>query len=178
MLPDRVELLVERLAETLVQLTPPQEPESFQILTLRAGAPWRGKSVKVGNIGLNVRGFLATVASGALSALSVATHPWTLPLACLVLLDRLANTISVELTEIDAGIAWAMWLNRDDAGYVADDRLERIVNDEMMDKSRPELSSKEIRDRVERLRGLGCIRQLEVQPLRWAFVESVNISFT
>jgi hypothetical protein len=135
------------------------------------------KSLKPGNILLDVRKLLATVAKVTLSMAGVIATPWTTPLAFLILWDELWSRASVDIQEREATVMWALWANHDTEWCVQKDHVLNLVNTERAQHGRSALTSQELNDSLGILVKIKCIEEPRNNPSKWLIREWVKVTF-
>jgi hypothetical protein len=169
----------KEITKHFITINPPEKASwmSFDLVKLGKGGGGGGKSVKAGNIFLNFRKLIGFFASSALSIISTVNVPWTAPLAAIVLWDRLWSNLEIELSEREAAIIWAMWLNKDSDNCLLDSELLNHVNSELKKNGRNPISRQEMDDSLEKLKKIGCIEIPEYDSSKWWLCEYVKISY-
>ena len=108
------ETTARAVIDSFVQITPPEAaPTIVEFISLPSGGRGGGRSVKPGNLLLNMRKLFTAIASGVITTASVIGAPWTAPFAALVLWDRVWSGLNIDITEREAVLLWTMWNNRD-----------------------------------------------------------------
>lgn len=93
----------KQLFKTYVNVTPPEKEQVLMhlVTTSNFGGRGGGKSVKSGNIKLNMPNLLEAVSAGVFTVISVNAAPWAIPFAAVLLWQSLWKSIKIDLTELD-----------------------------------------------------------------------------
>jgi len=169
--------LAARIVDSLCSISPPEEPEHvMEWVTMDMGGHRGGRSLKPGNLTLNMKHFVATAASSVVAAAGVAARPWLAPFAAVVLWERVWSKVGVEVQEREASVLWAMWLNRDiETNRIAQAGLLATVNDERAQYGRATLAAQELDDSLEILRKMRCIKHRDDGA--WWLCEWVRVNW-
>lgn len=161
-----------------VDVTPPEkEAVVLELITMRTDGRGEVRSVKPGNVFLNINKLMAAIATASLAVISAITVPWTAPLAALIIWDRVWSRLKVQLSEREAAIIWTMWTNKDDNRLVSDVDLLDKVNSELAKHGRGSISRQELDDALETLKNMACIQRSESEPSKWWLREGVKVSY-
>ena len=159
-----------------VEMTAPEAPPS-SFIRVYEGGDGGGRSTKPGNVRLNMRKLFVAASSGALTLAGAAVAPWMAILGGLVVWESLWSATEVELSEVEAAVLWALWLNRDEADTVPQARVLELVNAELHKLDRPDLTGGEVSAAVAKLRQLNCIQPAKAAPDRWWLREWVQVDY-
>ena len=96
-----------------LNITPPEIEHRMELITIRQGGMGGGSSIKPGNIWLNWRKLLVDGSESILTVVGAVAVPWLIPLAGLVVWNKIWSVSTVEITERHAVVIWTMWLNKD-----------------------------------------------------------------
>lgn len=145
----------------------------FQQVTIAPGGIGGGVSVKPGNMILDLRQLAKTGAEAVLSITGVSVTPWLLPLAVLLLLDKLHGLAEKKISERHASVLWAMTEPPDvPDGYTSSVLLQR-VHESMNKYGRPSITEAELDLILEQLL---AIRVLDRdQSSNWRVLEKVVV---
>jgi len=93
----------ELLFKSYIKVTPPEKEQALMhlVTTSSFGGRGGGKSVKSGNIKLNMSKLLEAVSAGVFTVISANAAPWAIPFAGVLLWQSLWKTIKIDLTELD-----------------------------------------------------------------------------
>lgn len=167
-----------KVISNFAEVTPPgKEPHVLEMITIRSGGRGGGRSVKLGNIFLNLQKLMTTLAASGLTVVGTVTVPWTAPLAAIVIWNMVWSNLKVELSEREAAILWTMWVNRDDDRCVGHVDLLDKVNSELQAYGRSSISRQELDDALETLKKMRCIEWSESDPSKWRLRESIRVSY-
>ncbi|MBE9515083.1 MAG: hypothetical protein IMY79_02975 [Chloroflexi bacterium] len=162
----------------LIQVTPPEkEKPALEFIIMLRGGRGGGRSIKPGNMVLNIRKLITAVAGGGLTVVTAVAIPWTAPLAAIVIWDRIWSNLKLELSEREAAIIWTMWMNRDDDNCVVDADLLVKVNSELAAYRRSSISRQELDDALETLKRMRCIERSRSDPSKWGLREWVRVTY-
>lgn len=164
------------IVNNFTRVTPPEkEPVILELITMNGRG--RARSVKPGNVLLNFRKLLTSLAASGLAVVGAVAVPWTAPLAAIIIWDSVWSNLKVELSEREAAIIWTMWLNRDDDNRVSDAELLDMVNSELRKNGRSSISHQELDDSLKTLKRMQCIERSESDPSKWWLREWVQGDF-
>ncbi len=165
-----------------VNVTPPEKEKIvLEMITLlpggRSGGYSKGRSVKLGNITLNIHKLVTTLAASSLTVVGAVAVPWTAPLAAIVVWNSIWVNLKVDFTEREAAVLWTMWINRDDDCCVSHFDLLYMLNSELRKYERSLISSQELDSALETLEKIKCIKRSESDPSKWWLRESIKIKY-
>lgn len=161
-----------------IQITPPEkESPTFHLVTMFEQGRGGGSSCKPGNITLNIRRLITTVASGVLTIAGIVTAPWTVPFAGIILWDSLWSGIHRDISERDAAILWTMWQHHDAAETVPKAGLVDKVNQQLANAGRNAISQEELDDSLRTLVEIRCIAESRKDSSRWWLREWINVRY-
>jgi len=101
------------IIEKYCQITEPKiENHSLEFLTIDS-IKKKGSSIKPGNIFLNMRKLLIDSSEIGLTIAGVAAQPFLIPLAALIIWNKVWSRIKIDLGESHAMTIKLMWENRD-----------------------------------------------------------------
>jgi hypothetical protein len=164
----------------LATITPPMisvEEEKWRYIETKPVGLGGGISIKPGNVRLNIHALVSAVAKGAFTVVSVAHLPWMAPLGAMVLWDALYSTTKVPLSENDACVVWAMWLNCDGKHTLPEAGALEMVNRERREHGQSHLSEAVFDDSINTLQRMKCIERWSSDPSRWWLREWVNVKY-
>jgi hypothetical protein len=160
-----------------IRITPPERDDLLYHITVHQGGWGGGRSMKPGNIRLNMRQLITALANGTLAAVGAFQVPWTAVLGALVVWDGLYSAASVDLSERDASVMWTLWISCDDNRTVSSQGLLQLVNAERDRCGRVLLSDMELQDALERLKKMRSIERWSKDPSRWWLREWVSVQW-
>jgi hypothetical protein len=147
-------------------------------ITMQPGGHGGGRSRKLGNVRLNLRKLVEALATAGLSAVGLAQAPWAAPLAALVLWSQLRSTTEVSVSEREAAVIWTMWAHRrTEDNTISDDQLFSLVNRELRESGRHEISREELDASLDILSRVGTVSTWKNDTTRWWLREWVSVSF-
>lgn len=174
-------VLAPEIVRALAEVTPPEVDDdlnlTFEMLTVRPGGGRSGRSVKPGNVLLNLRKVVAAVANGVLTAVGVAAAPWTAVLGALVVWDSVYSCVEAELDDFAASVVWTLWRHADDAHTVSKAGLLELVNSERSAHNSNLLTPQQLRQALRDLERMRCIRTSDSDTTRWVLRESVRVDY-
>jgi len=115
---------------------------------------------------------------GSESILTVAgavAVPWLIPLAGLVVWNKIWSVLTVEITERHAVVIWTMWLNKDPENCVKGQAILNLVNKELSKYNRPKMNRRELNMVLEDLKKMECIEETEGN--KWWLREWVKVDY-
>ena len=95
---------------------------------------------------------IASLNQNPLIAISIGIALWYLT----------ANTVKLELTEIESTVYWTLWKNKDAERKINCDIFIKLVNKERMSYSLRKITKNELEDSIEKLIQIGCISRQEM----------------
>ncbi len=146
------------LISVFARVTSPEKEEiRFHLITIGKGGMGGGTTTKPGNIILNLRKLVTTLAGGALTIAGALEASWTLVLGALVVWDSIYSGLQVPISEREATIIRSMWLNSDKRQTIAHRDLLALVNEHLERNGRAKISQQELSDSLGILERLTCI---------------------
>jgi hypothetical protein len=156
-----LEEITEKVANhfmTTIPLHPEGGGLSFRI-AIRPGGIGDGSSIKPGNIWLNWKQVLIEGSESILSIAGAVTVPWLVPLAGLVVCNRIWSVLRIPITERHAAVIWTMWIKRDKENSIKDDAVLDSVNIELSKFNRLKMNHDELTIILKDLEGMKCIEK-------------------
>lgn len=167
-----------QIVNNMIRVIPPEEETVIlEFMTITEGGRGEGRSVKLGNIILNIGKPVAAVAASGLAISASVAVPWTAPFAAIVIWDAIWSNLKAELSEREAAIIWTMWLNCDENNCVSHAGLLDMVNLELTKHGRSAISPQELHDSLQILNRMKCIKRSKSDPLKWWLCEWVKVNF-
>jgi len=157
---------------------PPSSDLNTYVVTNRAGKGG-GETRKARNLFFRLGDVLERVAvrSAAAAGAFSAGVPWlgaTLALAAL----RAAHSIAaIDLTEVEAGVVWAMWKHRGQNAVQPRSRLLHLVNQERAAEGYPPVTAAEVDLAISRLARLRCVVVEKGDPEMVQLIEWVSVNY-
>ncbi len=167
---------VDAFVGAYAHVSPPETEELRMELIVMSRFGQGGRTTKPGNLRLNMGRLMNSLAAGTLTAAGAATMPWTIPLAALVIWNDFYAQATVDLTEDDGSVIWAMWLHNDH-NTVADADLLSLVNEERTKAGRQPLPRSALDDVLTNLTRLRCVERSQAEPGRWCLREWVSVNY-
>lgn len=160
------EQISKRIIDHFCIITPPEIDTRMELVTMRPGGMGGGRSLKPGNIWLNWRRLLIDGAESILTVVGAISIPWLIPLAGLVVWNKVWSSSSIEIDERHAVIIWAMWNNRDEENCIEIDKISDLVNEELRRYNRPMMNEEELNNMLKDLEKIECIKKTDGNK-RW-----------
>jgi hypothetical protein len=149
---------------------------SLERIYISKGPRWipsSGKSVKPGNLRLNLGKLFETLVSGVGVGLGAASHPIFAVFAGIVALRSLVKASTIKLTQDDALIAWATWTCEQRNLEASTQNIQALANDEATRVGYPSrLTLEEATVSLENLQRINAVRK---QEETWEMIESVVV---
>ena len=155
------EELSERIIDYFCDITPPEIDTSIQLITMQPGGSEGGRSSKPGNIWLDWKKLLTVGAESILTIVGAVSVPWLIPLAGLVVWNKVWSLLDIEIDERHAVVIWAMWNNRDEEDCIEDDKILDLVNEELHRYNRFMMNKKELNNILKDLGEMECIEKTD-----------------
>lgn len=162
-----------------IKISPPEQQEfrleCLTINSLRAGG---GRSVKAGNILLNIQSLSDAVANGAFAAIGTYQAPWVAPFALIILWNALRRAASIDLSDKEAATIYAMWTHRDRvANEIEKKDLLPKINLLLEKYNQPQMDPQDLTEAIENLKTIGCIAQSKRNTGNYWLREWIRTSF-
>lgn len=170
--------LAPGVVQVLADITPPETQFLMEMITMRPGAGGGGRSVKPGNIRLNLRKMIVALAGGTLTAVGIASAPWMAVLGALVIWDSVYSCLGADLDDGAASVAWTLWKHADDESTVAKEGLIDVVNAERAKHNQNPLTPQQVRQSLWTLEKMRCISTSKGDDSRWWLREWVRVKYT
>lgn len=145
--------------------------------TVRRDGLGGGRSSKASNILLNWRRLLIDGAESILCIAGAIAVPWLIPLAGLVIWDRVWSLLNIDIDERHAVVIWTMWKNRDKERRIADEKILGLVNKELRKFNRCRMSAEELRVILNDLAKMHCIAKIHSHDSIWWLREWVSMNY-
>jgi hypothetical protein len=158
-----------------LKITPPETELRMEFLTIRQGGIGGGSSTKPGNIWLNWRKLLVDGAESILTIVGAVAVPWLIPLAGLVVWNKVWSLLNIKIDERHAAVIWTMWKHRDEENCITKDKVLDLVNKELSEYNRPMMNEKELKDILKDLEEMECIEHTEEN--KWWLREWVKTTY-
>lgn len=151
----------ERLIESFCVIKPPEIAMTLDFITMKPGGIGGGRSSKRGNIRLNWRKLIVDGSESILTITGAASIPWLIPLAGLVVWNKVWSLLSIEISERHAAVIWIMWNNRDGDNHVQGNKILDLVNEEVLKYNRPMMDEMELKVILKDLEKMHCIKKTD-----------------
>jgi hypothetical protein len=172
-------VIAAEMIEQYAYISPPEKEDlgRTEYITLNPVGRAGGRSIKPGNVRLNMRKLIVALAGGVLTVAGVVSAPWTIPFAAIMVWDGVWSAIGVDITERDAAVLWTMWKHRDANNYVSEDGLLSVVNAELTANGRRSISQIELDESLELLSKISCIERAISVTGKWWLKEWVKVNY-
>jgi len=164
-----------RIINHFLDITPPEMELRLELITIREGGVGGGSSTKPGNIWLNWRELLVDGSESILTIVGAVAIPWLIPLAGLVVWNKIWSAVTIEITERHAAVIWAMWKNRDVENCIKDEVILDLVNKELSVYNRSEMGRRELDRILKEIEKMECIERTGEN--KWWLREWVKIPY-
>jgi hypothetical protein len=169
------EKIASEIINHFVNITPPEMEESWYFITIREGGLGGGSSTKPGNIWLNWRKLLVAGSESILTFIGAVAVPWLIPLAGLVVWNKIWSMLTIEISERHAVVIWTMWLNKDSENCIEHRLILNLVNQELLKYNRPQMNQQELDEVLKDLEKMECIEKTEGN--KWWLREWVKVVY-
>lgn len=167
--------IASKIINHFLDITPPEMEPCLYFITIGEGGLGGGRSIKPGNIWLNWKKLLVDGIESILTIVGAVATPWLVPLAGLVVWNKICSALTIEITERHAAVVWAMWMNRDKENCVKDEVILDLVNKELSKYNRSEMSRRELDKILKELEKMKCIERTDEN--KWWLRERVKITY-
>lgn len=134
-----------------------------------------GSSTKPGNIWLNWKKLLVAGSESILTFIGAVAVPWLIPLAGLVVWNKIWSMLTIEISERHAVVIWTMWLNKDSENCIEHRLILNLVNQELLKYNRPQMNQQELDEVLKDLEKMECIEKTEGN--KWWLREWVKVVY-
>ena len=165
----------EQIINNFTDITPPEIEISFDLVIMRKGGMGGGRSNKPGNILLNWKKLLVNGSESILTIVGANAVPWLIPLAALIVWDKIYSASTIEISERHATLIWTLWKNCDEKKCIEYKLIKDLVNWELGRYNRPKLEQKELDMLLKDLEKIECIE--ETDENKWWLREWVKVTF-
>jgi len=171
--------IINQIVKESIKLSPPEkEIHMSHFITLNSFNGMNGsKSTKPGNIQFNIRNFIKTITSSALSIQGALQTPWSLVLVAIILWDDLYSNAQIELTENEAVTIWVMWKYASEDRRIDENIILPSINKEMEEYNKS-MSKKELEFVLENLKNIQAIEKSKMEPSKWWLREWVSLKYS
>ena len=161
------------------EVDPPEKEDLFNIglIVLNPGGRGGGRSLKPGNVRLNMLKLMHAVAGGVASVVTAINTPWLAPFVAVRTWHDLRASVDVTITERDAAVLWTMWKHRDGSNYVAEDGLLNAVDSEMAAHGHQSISQIELDDSLATLSKISTIARATSLKGNWWLREWIQVKY-
>jgi hypothetical protein len=166
--------------EYYVTTTPPEKRGLYTEFVTANSFSGRGggRSVKAGNIRLNISKLFEAVSAGVFTTISVAAAPWAIPFAALLLWKSLWNVAEVPLSESEIVVLWTLHKMKNLMKVVTEDEeaILQEVNAHLSKYDREHISRGDLRHALSNLLRIDSIERTRDNAL---FIrEWIRVSYT
>ena len=159
-------------------ITPPEieiDTKKYLIAGMKPGGLGGARCSKPGNIWLNWKKLLVDGSESILTIVGAVEVPWLIPLAGLVVWNKVWSLLSIRIDERHAAVIWTMWENRDEENCIKNDKVLYLVNKDLSKYNRLTINEEELRDISKDLEDMNCIKGTEEN--KWWLRESVETTY-
>jgi len=167
--------LARKVFDSFCVITPPETDDRWYLITTRPGGIGGGRSSKPGNIWLNWRKLLIDSAESILTVVGAIAIPWLIPLAGLIVWNKVWALSNLEMDERHAATIWTMWKNRDKENRIEHDIILNLVNEELSKYKRSPMGEEELKNILNDLEKMECIEKDEKN--KWWLREWVKTTY-
>lgn len=153
--------LAKKIVDSFCVITPPETDDRMYIITIKSGGIGGGRSLKPGNIWLNWKKLLIDGSESILTIVGSASVPWLIPLAGLVVWNKVWSLLTIEIDERHAAVIWTLWKNRDKENRIEHDKILNLLNEELIKYNRLPMDEKELNNILSDLEKMECIERDE-----------------
>ncbi len=172
------EQLSTKIIDYFCEITPPEIDTTTTIhiiCDIKPGGLGGARSSKPGNIWLNWRKLLIDGSESILTIVGAVAVPWLIPLAGLIVWNKVWSLSSIKIDERHAAVIWTMWKNRHEENCIKNDKVLDLVNKDLSKYNRPMMNGKELKDILKDLEEMECIEGTEEN--RWWLREWVKTTY-
>jgi len=175
--------IAAEIVNNFTRITSPEPPEhKMHMMTIRHfSGGFSGKSLKPGNIVLNMSKIMYAVTNGALAFSGAMTGAISPRIACvlagILLWKDLYSSAKVDLSEREALLLYTMWCEKDKDNCVPKENLYVKTNEIATAFNGRELSESEFIDCLNKLCKISCITPLRSDESKWWLREWVRVRF-
>lgn len=158
------------------EITPPEiVDEKYFLTNIKPGGIGGAKSSKPGNILLNWRKLLINGSESILTIAGVIAVPWLIPLAGLIIWDKICSLSNIKIDERHAAVIWTMWHNRDKENCIKKSEVLDLVNKDLSKYNHPKMNEEELNDILKDLEAMETIESTEEN--KWWLREWVKVPY-
>lgn len=163
---ENIDVISQKIIENFANVTPPEIDTTIYLITMNHWS--RGaRSSKPGNILLNWRKLLIDGAESILTITGAVSVPWLIPLAGLIVWNKVWSLLNIKIDERHAVVIWVMWHNRDEENCIEEEKILGLVNEELENYNRPKIPQKELEDILKDLEEMQCIEKIQDKNKWW-----------
>ena len=160
--------LSELIFDSLITVTPPEKERQFmEFIALSPSGRGGGRSIKPGNITLNINNLFEAISSGVFTAISVSQTPWAIPFAAVLLWGRLLKNMQIQISENEAVVLWVMWKIRNSENIVNESDIKPAIDEHSLKYQRSTLSTKDVEFSLSRLCEISSIDKVKGKEKSW-----------
>lgn len=154
----RSDELASQLVDSLCRFSPPQDPPRvIEMITVHSMGASGGRSRKPGNIVVNFRSLIGDFGDIGLAAGAGATDKSLIPLAAMAIWIKIWNRSKIKLTQEQASLVYAMWLNREPENLISSEEASAMYKLICINQGRPEPSDESFNEALSALVSFGSI---------------------
>ena len=158
---DNSEEISNEIINNFCTITPPETEDIIQILMMRPSGVGGGSSIKPGNIWLDWKKLLIDGSESILTIAGVIAMPWLIPLAGLVIWNKVWSLLTIKIDERHAVVIWSMWKNKDNENHIENNKILSAVNSELTKYNRSLMNALELDGTLKDLEKMACIKKTD-----------------
>jgi len=152
----------QQIVEVFCRIQPPEASEQtpmMHLITMNSTNN-TGRSIKPGNITLNMRRLLVDSAEIGLTVAGVISTPYLIPLAALIVWNKVWSNLKVDLDENHAMTIKLMWENCDtERNWIEEKKAYRLLNEYRASRNRTKIIFEEFKIILAELESMKCIEK-------------------
>jgi len=141
-----------------------------------SGAIKSAISLKPGNITLNWKKLLISGAESTFPTIACVSNPILIPLAAIIIWNKIWAGIHIDLDQQHAFILWTMWHNCNDSQIIKMDSIPNLVKTECENQNVPLMNDKELSAILNDLEKIKCIKRSD-DGAHWYLIEKAEIPY-
>jgi hypothetical protein len=162
--------------KAFIEVTPPLEDYSMQLIVLRPGGASGGESYKAGNVRFNMSALITAVSSGISAAATAKENHVAFVFSAVAALSALQPALKIDISETDGVTLYVMWARADSTGHVLDNGLLDSCNGHLRKYGRPLMSDEDLRRSLRNLERIRAIRRSNYSANKWWLREAISLA--
>jgi len=151
--------------------------DSLQLVTMLGDGREGAKSVKSGNLIINVKKLMVAVSITVPSLYGVSVNPFLAPFVFCSLFFSFIDVLKVELREVDAVVLYSLWAGKGSGRLSPNLGLLERCNKHFEKYGRPNISERDLSHALSRLEKFRCIVKSDAKIDHWFLAERISIKF-